>query len=460
MIKSKRLFACCCLLGGWLSSLAHADDLLDVYNLALENDPTLKQAEARNSSAKEFRDQGLARFFPVVSATASSSRNWLHTKNTLLTSRGFFPVNQEYWASSFNVNLIQPLFHWDYWVQLDQSDNQIAQAEASYNAELQNLLVRTAEAYFNILAAQDNLAFTRAEKEAISQQLEQAKARFETGIVPITDVNEAQAAFDQTTANELEAENLLDNQKEVLREIIGIRETALSSLRENLPLKKPEPDNINSWAETADTANYNIIAAFNRMQISYKNIDIQKTGHLPQLDIIAEYGATDDRSQFGVRGDNQSIGLQVNLPIFEGGAVNSRIRQARYDYQADKENLNAVKRSVKRQVNNTFRSIFTNISRIGALTATVASATSALEASEAGAEVGIRTMVDVLNEQRNVYRAKRDLSRSRYDYLINTLKLKQAASSLTQNDLEQINKLLVAPAIKSEPKMAPADKPN
>ena len=211
-----------------------------------------------------------------------------------------------------------------------------------------------------------------------------------------------------------------------------------------MPLKKPEPDNVSKWDETAETNNLSIIAAFNEMEVSRKNIDIQRSGHLPQLDLVGTYGVSDDSSSFGFRGDTQKIGVQLNVPLFEGGAVNSRTRQASHNYEAAKENLTAVKRSIKRQVNNIYRSILTSISRIEALKATVTSAANALEASEAGFEVGIRTMVDVLGEQRNLYRAKRDLSRARYDYLVNAIKLQQTTSDLTQNDLELINRLLVA----------------
>ncbi|MSS76617.1 MAG: channel protein TolC [Methyloglobulus sp.] len=425
-------------------SLLRAENLMDIYERALQNDPLIRQAEAKQSAAGESRTQGLARFFPTLAASAASGREW--RRNRIASLDNLFPANQEYWNQSFSVNLTQPLFHWDHWIRLSQSDNQIAQATAAYEAELQKLMVRTTEAYFNVLSAQDNLQFTLSEKEAIAKQLEQAKARFEVGIIPITDVYEAQAAFDQTSANELEAANNLDNQKEALREIIGDSEALVSSLGETLPLKKPEPDNLSKWAESTETNNLSIIAAFNEMEVAHKAIDIQRSGHLPKLDLVGAYGVNENGSSFGPRGDSQNIGIQLNVPLFEGGAVNSRTRQARYEYEAAKENLTAVKRSVKRQVNNTYRSVLTNISRIEALKATVTSASSALEASEAGFEVGIRTMVDVLDEQRNVYRAKRDLSRARYDYLINTIKLKQTTSDLVQADLELINGLLVTSA--------------
>ncbi len=422
-------------------SLLQAEDLMDIYERAVQNDPIIKQTEAKRSAAGESKNQGLARFFPNLAATGSSSREWLNNQKAG-TFRG--PEFQEYWNHTFSLNLTQPLFHWEHWVQLSQSDNQIAQAEASYQAELQKLMVRTIEAYFNVLSAQDNLDFTVSEKQAISKQLDQAKERFEVGIIPITDVYEAQAAFDQTNANELEAANNLDNQKEALREIIGESEGNIDPLGETLPLKKPEPENLSKWDENAEANNLSVIAAFNQMEIARKTVDIQRSGHYPKLDLVGSYAATDNNSTFGLRGDTESIGIQLNVPLFEGGAVNSRTRQASYEYEATKENLTAVKRSVKRQVNNTYRSILTSISRIEALKASVTSAASALEASEAGSEVGIRTMVDVLVEQRNLYRAKRDLSRARYDYLINTVKLKQTTSDLTPKDLELVNSLLVA----------------
>ncbi|MGZ8165178.1 MAG: TolC family outer membrane protein [Methylobacter sp.] len=427
-----------------LTGIPHleAQNLLETYELALQNDPVLKQAQANQSAIGESKDQSIARFLPNISATGASSRVvQTNTKSGLVANA--FPARQEYWNNTISVNLTQPIFHWDYWVQLSQSDNQTAQAEAAYQAELQNLMVKTTQAYFNVLSAQDNLEFTIAEKQAISRQLEQAKQRFEVGLIAITDVNEAQAGFDQARANEIEAANNLDNQKEALREIIGENDALLSVLGNQLPLSRPNPDNIKVWSDAAEANNFSIISAFNQAEVSRKSIALQRSGHLPRLDLVASYGQTDNTSVFGVRGDTQSVGVQFNMPLFEGGAVNSRTRQASYEYEADREKLNETKRSVKRQVKDAYRGVVSTISRVEALRAAVTSAESALEATEAGFEVGTRTMVDVLNEQRNLFRAKRDFSRTRYDYLINSIKLKQASSNLTLEDLEQINRLLM-----------------
>lgn len=417
-----------------------AQNLSEIYLLALQNSPLLKQSEANRSAIGESKDQSLAQMFPQLSAAAASSRDRL--RNNKFTFQGLGA--QDYWTQSFNVNLTQPIFHWDHWVQLSQSDNRIAQAEAAYQAELQNLMVKTTEAYFNVLSAQDNLQFATAEKEAIARQLEQAKQRFEVGLIAITDVHVAQAGYDQALANEIEAANNLDNQKEALREIIGENEAALDPLGGQLPLIKPEPEDISAWSDSAEISNLSIISAFNQSEISRKSVDLQRSGHLPKLDLVASYGVSDVNSTFGLRGNTESVGLQINVPLFEGGAVNSRTRQASFEYQAAIENLNQKKREVKRQVKDAYRGIISNMSRVEALESSVKSAQSAVEATEAGFEIGTQTMVDVLNEQRNLYRAKRDFSRTRYDYLINSLKLKQAASNLTLDDLAQINGLLVA----------------
>jgi len=416
-----------------------AQNLSEIYQLALQNNPALKQIEANRSAIGESKDQSIARLFPTISATGASSRNRLTNKKANFQGLGV----QDYWSNTFNVNLTQPIFHWDHWVQLSQSENKIAQAEATYQAELQNLMIKTSEAYFNVLAAQDNLEFATSEKEAIARQLEQAKQRFEVGLIAITDVHEAQAGYDQALANEIEAFNNLDNQKEALREIIGENEAALDPLGEQLPLIKPEPEDISAWSDSAEVSNLGIISALNQAEFSRKNIDLQRSGHLPKLDLVASYGESDVNSTFGLRGNTESVGLQLNIPLFEGGAVNSRTRQASFEYQAAKENLNAKKREVKRQVKDAYRGIISNMSRVEALESSVNSAQSALEATEAGFEIGTRTMVEVLSEQRNLYRAKRDYSRTRYNYLINSLKLKQAASNLTMEDIGQINRLLV-----------------
>lgn len=420
---------------------ANALDLSEAYQLALQNSPVIKQAEAKQSALNESKDQGIARFLPTVSVTAAASRDRLHNNRAGRDFRGPL-VNQEYWNQTFNVNLKQPLFHWDYWIQLSQSENQVAQAEASYQAELQNLMIKTCETYFNVLAAQDNLEYTTAEMQAIAHQLEQVKDRYQVGIIADTDVHEAQAGFDQALASEIEASNNLDKQKDALKVIIGETEASFASLGEQLPLLRPEPTELSAWTKSAEDNNLEIIAALNQAEYLRKNIDLQNNGHLPTLDLVASYGVSDVNSSFGLRGDTQSVGLQFNMNLFEGGAVSSRTRQAGYEFKAATESLNQKKLELKRQVKEAYRGIIANIRRVDALKSSVASAQSALEATEAGFDIGTRSMVEVLTEQRNLYRAKREYSRSRYDYLLNSLKLKYSGSNLSSDDLAKINGLL------------------
>ncbi|MGZ4955537.1 MAG: TolC family outer membrane protein [Methylobacter sp.] len=422
-----------------------AQNLSETLTLALQNNPALHQAQARLSAVAETKDQSIARLLPSVYATSASSREYLHNIKAKTRSdyRGT-DVNQEYWNHTFNVNLTQPLFRWEYWIELSQSDNEIAKSEALYQAELQNLMAKTAEYYFNVLAAKDALDVVQAEKQAITQQLEQAKQRFEAGFVAMTDVYDAQAAFDQAVTSEIEAGNQLDNQKDLLREIIGNNDVRLNALGEQLPLLKPVPADMSAWNQLAQGNNMSIVSAINQAEVARKSIELKRSGHLPSLDLVAAYGVSDNSSSFGLRGDGRSVGLQLNVPLFEGGMVNSKTRQAVFEYEAAKENLNASRLTVERQVNYAYRGLMTSISRVESLSSAIISAQKALEANEVGFDAGTRTMVDVLITQKNLFRAKRDFSRARYDYLIYSIKLKQASSDLTQNDLEQINRLLMA----------------
>lgn len=422
-----------------LEKPAYSQNLLETYQLAKANDPEFRGSDINRSAIAEIKSQSIAQMLPNLSFSANSSRNRLESTSFLGTTL------QHYWDHKLGFNLKQPVFHWDHWIQLDQAENKIAQAEAQFQAKQQRLIRRTTEAYFNILAAQDNLEFANSEKKSIEKQLDQAKQRFEVGIIAITDVYEAQAGYDRALASEIEAQNLLDNSKEALREIIGENTTELSILQSQVPLSPPAPEDLSSWANAAENNNFEVVAQINQAEYIRKNSDLQQSKHLPTLDIVAQYSDMDTGNQYGLSGDNESFGLQLNLPLYEGGGTSSRSRQAAYEYEAAKEDLTKVKRSINRGVKDAFRGVVSSISRVKALEATTKSAEMAVEAAEAGFEVGTRTMVDVLTVQRNLYKAKSDHARSRYDYLINGIKLKEAAGSLSEADLEQINQYLRVP---------------
>ncbi|MBS3963722.1 MAG: TolC family outer membrane protein [Methylomonas sp.] len=420
---------------------AYAEDLLQIYRLALDNDPTYKSSDINQSAVSEVRSQSIAQMLPKLDFSASSNRNRLENIREGFTIFGLQPI-QHYWDSALSINLVQPVFNWAHWIQLDRSDNQIAQAEAQFQAQQQSLITRTVQAYFNILAAEDDVSFKKAEHRAIEKQLEQAKQRFEVGLVAITDVYEAQAAFDNAYANVIESENRVDSSKEVLREIVGDHAAELKRLRNEIPLMMPMPEDISAWVNTAESNNFTIVAQINQTELIRKNIDLQQARHLPTLDLVAQYRQMDNGNEFGFRGDNQSFGLQVNLPIFEGGGTVSRTRQAEFQYAAAKEDLVKVRRNVDRTVKDSYRAIITSINRINALEANTRSAEKALAAAEAGFEAGTRTMVNLLEVQRNLYRAKSEYARSRYDYLINGVRLKEASGSLSEVDIQQVNEYL------------------
>jgi outer membrane protein len=416
----------------------NAQNLVEAYQLAFKNDHQLKASYYTQFAVAETKNQSIAQMLPTLSLSGRGSFNRLDNSASNFQGSGV----QNYWDYGFTLNLSQPIFHWDHWIQLDQSDNRTAQAEAEYESDHQDLIALTTETYFDILSAQDSLTFAIAEQRAIARQLEQAKQRYDVGLVAITDVLEAQAAFDEARADQIQAENELYDRKEALVEIIGDADVNLAKLSKPINFTPPKPNDIKEWERNAETRNLKIIASLNKAEIIRKDVSIQNAGHMPTLDAVASYGMQSTTSSFGLRGDTQNIGLQLNVPLFQGGLVTSKTQQSQFNLQAAKEELLGTKRKVKRQVRDAFRDVTSSISRVYALKAAVASAESALEATEAGFSVGTRTMVDVLAEQRNLYRSKRDHSRSLYDYLINGVKLKQATSSLTEKDLALIDQYL------------------
>jgi outer membrane protein len=412
-----------------------AADLLRVYEMALDSDPALRVAQATRDSVAETRPQALAPLLPQVNADATLMRN----------SRDNRQNRYNYDQKTASLNVSQAILRFDQWVVLDRTKNIIAQADAQVVAADLNLMLRVAQSYFNILSAQDNISFSKAELEAIGRQLEQANQRFKVGLIPITDVHEAQAAYDGAKAALISADNDLDNAWEALREIVAdLRDKHINGLRDNIPLSSPKPADVNAWVERAMQNNPEIIASSNASESARKNIKQQQAGHLPSLDLVAQVASLDiSPNRYGSMGnDTSSIGLQLNIPLFAGGAVNSRTRQARHDYQASSDTLEQVRRAIKREVSDSYRGIVTSISRVEALKSTVRSAESALSATMAGFEVGTRTMVEVLDVQRNLFNARRNLAQARYDYILNGLKLKNAAGSLRSDDLRLVNSLL------------------
>jgi outer membrane protein len=429
-----RLHAVALITAGLMAPLtAGAEDLLELYGVALQQDPKYQAARANQSSVKTTEE--IARSFLLPNIGVSASANQI---NNDVKGAGDDDFSQE----DMSLNLTQPIYRRDRWLAVDQAKILSTKADVDFLAADQDLIVRLATAYFDVLSAQDTLTFVLADKKAIARQLEQAQQRFDVGLIAITSVYEAQAAYDLASANQIKAENSLDNAKEKLREIVGNRDFALNKLQADLELAKPNPDDLNAWTEQALAQNPVILGARNTTDIAQKEIEVQRSGHYPTFDLVGSYGLNRTDSSTGTDYDRSQIGVQLAVPLYAGGGVKASTRQAQFDFETAQFNLEQQQRAVTRQVRDAYRGVIASISQVKALAATQVSAKSALEATEAGFEVGTRTIVDVLNSQRNLFSAMNDYAQARYNYIVNGLLLKQAAGTLTEEDIRRVNSWL------------------
>lgn len=418
---------------------AQAADLLAIYDLAVNSDPSLREAEQTLYAARESRPQAMALLLPNFSLSGNISYNNVKTDSSGSNALSAGNRNDSFEQYGVGAVLTQPVYNRASWVQLSQADNTIGQAEAQFNASRIDLMVRTTTAYFNVLRASDLVRVQQALVAADERQLEQSQQRFEVGLVAITDVNDSQAAFDRSRANLISAENALDNQWEALRRIIGPVSLPLARLGDRLPLSPPEPNDIDTWAETALARNFNIIAAQQAAESARKGIEVQRSGYYPSVNLQAGYDLSRTGSQFGSDTDSAYIGLNLQVPLYQGGAVASSTRQAGFNFRAAQDRLDQQRRAVINQVKDAFRGVLSSISDVKARQAAIVSARSSLESTQAGLEVGTRTQVDVLNAQRNLFQAEFDYLSSRYDYIINGVLLHQATSTLNRDVLAMGN---------------------
>ncbi len=423
-----------------------AEDLRQVYQRSEEQDPQFRGVQATYQAVLESRPQARAQFLlPNLSVSSDFARHDQTIRvgaysiiGTSALSSSFSFVGREY-----SVNLTQPVYHYDRYLQFKQTDDRIRQAQLNVDAARQDLIVRVSERYFNVLAAQDNLEFTGAEKNALARQLEQAQQRFNVGLIAITDVQEAKAGYDQSVADEIDAQKQLDDARQALREFAGEISDHLSPLTDKLPLITPEPADVEQWTATALKQNFQLAAAEAATRIALQEIEVQRAGHLPTFDVVGSHSDSISRGLFGdSETQDSAIGMQMNLPIYEGGFVQSRTREAQHRHEAALDQEEQQRRSVVRTCRDAYRGVLSGISRIQALQQAVVSQQTALDATEAGFEVGTRTSVDVVTQERQLFAAKRDYARARYDYILNTLRLKQAAGTLSPVDLDTINQWL------------------
>ena len=440
-------------------STAAAEDLKAVYERALINDPQIREAEALRRATREAKPQAWAAILPQISGSASRTKadsevegqfpqeivqNGQTVVFNFLSSSKSKPETDRW-----SLDLRQSLISWDNWVAIKRADRQVAQSEADYQAAEQQLILRVSEAYFNVLAAQDTVDAQASSLEAISRQLEQAEKRFEVGLIAITDVQEARAARDSAAAAVIAAKRQLASTEELLREITAEKYRELAKPGDSMPLKSPEPQDETQWVERSMEQNLALVSSRIAADIARDNVRIAFGGHLPKLDLVASKSNTDQTSPInfssgnvGTRtnnSDDTSYALQVTMPLFSGGAAQSRVRQTEYQWQAARERLSRVSRQTERQARDAYLGVISEISRVNALRQALESSRTALKATEAGYEVGTRTAVDVLESRRALAVAETNYARSRYDYILNVMRLRLASGTLDRSTLEEVN---------------------
>lgn len=423
------------------STLTHAEDLLDIYRLAEMNDAVIQTAKETQLAAREVAPQARAQFMPVIQATASHAATDINYGSTTVSdplTLASFPPDLAYNQSIYSLSLNQPVFYYQQWVQLAKASEQVKQANATYAAAEQDLVVRTIRGYFNVLRAIDNLKFSKAATLAFDKFLEQTTQRFKVGLIAITDVEIARAQRDNAYAQEIAAANELENQKELLRIITGRKIDVYAYLKDNVTLRPPEPANMEKWVLQALEQNFTLLSARFQVQASKIDIKLNQANHLPTLNING--GITSSTViPTTPKNTNRNIGLQVTLPIFNGGAVTSKTRQAVHTYEQIYYQMETTYRKTESDTRQAYRGVLTQISQVAALNQAVVSNNSALKATDAAFKVGTRTIVDVLNAQSNLIQAEKDRANARYDYIIQSTLLKQAAGILNPQDIRHIN---------------------
>jgi outer membrane protein len=432
------------------------ESLMDVYQRALQSDPAIREAEATYLATAEVKPQARSALLPGLTLGSNLANRFSDTSGGALApdgstigSRSIFDQDSDGWS----ISLSQTLFDWGQYATLRQADKRVVRAETDYEAAKQDLLIRVATRYFDVLAAEDNLASAVAAREAIARQLEQAQRRFEVGLIAITDVQQSQAGYDDAVASEIEAQRLLSTSHEFLREIIGELITELAGPTDELPLLTPDPASPEQWVATALEQNLALVSSRIGAEVALDDVAIQRASRLPTVSLSASYGEdTNDRTQTIFRDplpplispstqtpEGRSWSIDLRFPIFTGGLNRSRIQQSVYQHRAATETLERIARQTEREARDAYLGVISEISRVRALRQAVESNRTALRATEAGFEVGTQTTVDVLASQNNLRRAETTYSRSRYDYILNVLRLKQAAGNLSVADVQQVD---------------------
>ncbi len=439
------------LLSGFYFSPLQAEDLLSVYSQAAQEDPQLEKAKEALEAIRETQVQASANLFlPEAFLTANINNDWQRFKdrgNAVGAGGSGGVLSQSFLTQGYSLNVNQPILHYDRIVQWQQADSRIAQAIAQFAAAESELLLRVAERYFGVLAAEENLAFAKTQENALASKLDEIKQVEAAGYLAMTDVQEAQGGYDRAVADTIEADRQLRDAKESLQEVSGIQYSQLAALKADIPLIQPEPTVEEPWVQQALAQNLRLKVSEYASQIAKAQIDVQKAGHWPTLDATGSHSFSSTGGRFGAADiEDNTIGLQLSVPIYLGGKVNSRTREAEHRYREAKASLKQEQRAAHRAAGQAFLGVTAGISRVKALQQTLKSSETAVNATEAGFRAGYRTPLDVIVAERERLNVQRDYARARFDYILSVLRLKQAVGTLAPEDLIKVNGWLEAKA--------------
>jgi len=417
---------------------AHAEDILQVYRDSLTSDPVYQSARAQYEASIEALPQARSGYLPVLTGAASAFRNDVQFENV---------QSLAYNTTTYAVTLSQPVFRLQNWIAIGEAKQQVVQAQAALASAGSDLILRVSQAYFDVLLAQDNVALSESQMAAISEQLAQAKRNFEVGTATIVDTLEAQARYDQASAQEIADKNNLEVKRRALQQLLGKLPEHLSPLKDPLVLAPPQPNDIEAWVRTAQDASFTVVSAKAADEIAREEVNRQKAGHLPTLDLTGSYSkgynpTISNAAIVGPRTINSAIGLTLSIPFYEGGLIQSRVRQALANRDKADQDLENTVRTVAQSVRQNYLNVTSGIAQVQALERALTSTQSQLDSTILGRDVGVRTSVDVLNAQQQVYQTRRDLQQARYNYVLNTLRLKAAAGQLAESDVESVNRAL------------------
>ncbi|HZJ95765.1 MAG TPA: TolC family outer membrane protein [Thiopseudomonas sp.] len=439
-----------------LGSLAYAAptdqnrvNLLDVYQLAVDNNADLAAAHADYKAQSERVPQARAGLLPQIGAGASNtdSRSKVDidspSRNSATASRS---------GLVYQASLSQPLFRLDRWYQLQAARSSNEQSALELSAIEQNLILQSSEVYFSVLRAQDNLAASRAEEEAFKRQFDLASERFAVGLSDKTDVLQAQAAYDAARANRLVAERMVSDAFQALITLTNVELTALEGVKHSLPVLAPTPNDANAWVNTATEQNLSLQAINFAVQAAEDSVKQRKSGHAPTVDAIAQYQKGDNDGlgfvnngigpRYNGKAEQSSIGIQLNIPLYTGGMTSSQVREGVYRLDQAEQMRESLRRKTVQDARNYYRAVNTDVEQVQALKQAIISSQSAVEATQIGYDVGTRNIVDVLDAQRYLYAAVRNYNNARYDYILNNLRLQLTAGILSPDNLQALSMYL------------------